>query len=86
MTLRKFLNLKILRDNVIIYVAGPESHGFSELYQVGHLIRNYTVVEEEVLIRRGKLDPKYLDYEIKEIWASRYRFKAGIVLQEVKHK
>jgi len=82
MTLREFLNLKLLRDNVVVYERNLDYFELCELNQVGQLLRNWGVVEEAALIEKGKLAPKYLDFEIIELWATDCKYKTALVLSK----
>lgn len=81
MTLREFIDLKILRDNVQILEFIPDVNGFGSLNELCNCVRSYSLIDELLLIKKG-LDLKYFDYEVIELWGTKSKFKIGIVIQK----
>lgn len=83
MTLKEMLDLRIIRDNVQINEFIPSADGLGTLKILCDVVRSYSIVEEKTLLDKG-LNPKYLNYDIIEMWGTSNKYKLGIVIRSPK--
>lgn len=84
MTLRELLNLRIVKDNVMILVFEEEymaKHSdYSEKYNILRIMGR-SVLEED-LVKAGVREELF-NYQVKAIWGSDCKYKMGIVIEKI---
>lgn len=84
MTLRELLNLKVVKDNVLLLVCDEEymnkHHDYSEKYNVLRIMGR--AVLEEDLVKAGVREELF-NYKVRAMWGSDCKFKMGIVIEKI---
>lgn len=84
MTLKELLNLKVVKDNVMILVFDDEYmfkyHEYSEKYNVLRIMGR--AVLEEDLVKAGVREELF-NYKVRAMWGSDCKYKMGIVIEKI---
>lgn len=86
MTLQKLLDLKIIHDNVVVFIEEVEDSGkyrYKEEFNVNRILGR-TVTKED-LVKAGVREELF-SYKVVSIWGDRHPFKMGVVIKEQKKK
>lgn len=83
MKLKEILDLRLIRNNVIIYEFIPTAEGLGSLEILCEVVRSFGIVEVNTLLSKG-LNVKHLNYDIIEMFGSHNAHKLGIVIKKPK--
>ena len=86
MTLQKLLDLKIIHDNVVVFIEEVEDSGkyrYKEEFNANRILGR--AVTKADLVKAGVREELF-SYQVESIWGDRHPYKMGIVIEEPKKK
>ena len=80
MTLQELLDLKVVKDNILIAVFERDIYGLGNIIAEYHVNRKMggLVTKEDL----AKIKEEYFSYKVKEIWGTVWKNKMAIVIEK----